>query len=226
METWLRGGPIAWRVLVLAAASCSGRSAGSWRSEERYKSETAAGRSQCPKVMPLIRLSGEAFGRHTSVFRARGGLQDVKQIEANRLLDLHGTPLCAIFPDIFDMDIAAAPEIVQVLLLGGEQLLEPLVHYAIQRPLSAAADFFSRGRVGGMVDHVFGELDWTAGPGLDREGNLAKVPGMDGLVGVRTRGLDRIVRGTCQDQAALFGRMAQHGATVFGIAGSLMEHPT
>src|SRR5215475_4030458 len=143
--------------------------------------------------MPLIRLSGEAFRRHTRVFRARGGLQDVKEIEANRLLDLYGAALCAIFPDIFDVEIAAAPEIVQVLLLGGEQLLEPLVHYAIQRPLSAAADFFSRGGVGGMVDHVFGELDWTAGPRLDCEGNLAKVPGMDGLVGVRTRGLDRIV---------------------------------
>src|SRR6516165_2409931 len=35
-----------------------------------------------PKVMPLIRLPGETFRRHTSVFRARGGLQDVKEIEA------------------------------------------------------------------------------------------------------------------------------------------------
>src|SRR5262249_4541705 len=179
-----------------------------------------------PKVMPLIRLSGEAFRRYTRVFRARGGLQDMKEVEANRLLDLHGAALCAIFPDIFDLDIAAAPEIVQVLLLGGEQLLEPLVHDAIQRPLSAAAEFFGRGRVRGMIDDVFGVLDWTAGPGLDCEGNLAKVPSMDGLVGVRTRGLYRIVRGTCQDQTALFGRMAQHDATVFGIAGSLMEHPT
>ncbi len=176
--------------------------------------------------MPLIRLSGEAFRRHTSVFRARGGLKDVKEIEANRLLDLYGAALRAIFPDIPDLDIAAAPEILQVLLLGGEQLLEPLVHYAIQRPLSAAAEFFSRGRPGGVIDHVFGELDRTAGPGLDCEGNLTKVPGVDDLVGVRTRGLYRIVSGTCQDQAALFGRMAQHDATVFGIAGSLMEHPT
>src|SRR5262249_11817703 len=63
-----------------------------------------------PKVMPLIRLSGEAFRRHTRVFRARGGLQDVKEIEANRLLDLDGAALCAIFPDIPDLDIAAAPE--------------------------------------------------------------------------------------------------------------------
>src|SRR5262245_17793858 len=55
-----------------------------------------------PKIMPLIRLSGEAFRRHTRVFRARRGLQDVKEIEANRLLDLHGAALCAIFPDILD----------------------------------------------------------------------------------------------------------------------------
>src|SRR5262249_18542895 len=151
---------------------------------------------------------------------------DVKEIEANRLLDLHGAALCAIFPDILDLDIAAAPEIVQVLLLGGEQLLEPLVHDAIERPLSAAAEFFDRGRVGGVIDYVFGELDRTAGPGLDCEGNLTKVPGMDHLAGVRTRGLDRIVSGTRQGQAALFGRVAQHDATVFGIAGSLMEHPT
>ena len=77
--------------------------------------------------MPLIRLSGEAFRRHTRVFRTRRGLQDVKQIEADRLLDLHGGALHAVFPDIPDPDIAAAPEIVHVLLLGGEQLLEPLV---------------------------------------------------------------------------------------------------
>jgi len=63
-------------------------------------------------------------------------------------------------------------------------------------------------------------------PGLDRKGNLAEVPGMDDLVGVRARGLYRMVSGTRQGQAALFGLVAQHDATVFGIAGSLMEHPT
>src|SRR5262245_15535505 len=82
-----------------------------------------------PKVMPLIRLSGEAFRRHTRVFRARGGLQDVKEIEANRLLDLHGAALCAIFPDIPDVDIAAAPDIVPVLALGGGEMIDTMVYY-------------------------------------------------------------------------------------------------
>ena len=35
-----------------------------------------------------------------------------------------------------------------------------------------------------------------------------------------------MVSGTRQGQAALFGRMAQHDPTVFGIAGSGMEHPS
>ena len=142
-----------------------------------------------PKVMPLIRLSGEAFRRHAGVFRARRGLQDVKEVEADRLLDLHGAALRAVFPDIPDPDIAAAPEIVHVLLLGGEQLLEPLVHYAIHGPLGTAAKFFGRSRLRRVIDHVFGEMDRTAGPGLDCEGDLAEVLGVGNLVGVRARGL-------------------------------------
>jgi hypothetical protein len=67
----------------------------------------------------------------------------VEKIEADRLLDLQGRVLCAVFPDILDLDIAAAPEIVHVLLLGGKQLREPLGRYAIHGPLSAAAEFFS-----------------------------------------------------------------------------------
>jgi hypothetical protein len=67
----------------------------------------------------------------------------VKEIEANRLLDLHRRALCAVFPDIPDPDIAATPEIVHVLLLGVEQLREPLGRDAIHGPLGAATEFFS-----------------------------------------------------------------------------------
>jgi hypothetical protein len=38
----------------------------------------------------------------------------------------------------------ASPKIVHVLLLGSEQFLESLARYPIHRPLSAAAEFFSR----------------------------------------------------------------------------------
>ena len=118
-----------------------------------------------PEIMPFIGLSGEAFRRHAGVFRPRRGLQDVKEVEADRLLDLHGGALGAVFPDIPDLDIAAAPEIVHVLLLGGEQLLEPLVHHAIHGPLSTAAELFRRSRLRRVIDHVFGEVDRTAGLG-------------------------------------------------------------
>lgn len=50
----------------------------------------------------------------------------MKKIEADRLLDLRRRALGAVFPDVPDPDIVAAPEIIHVLLLGGEQLLEPL----------------------------------------------------------------------------------------------------
>jgi len=71
----------------------------------------------------------------------------MKKVEADRLLDLHGCALSAVFPDIPDPNIAAAPEIVHVLLLGGEQLREALAHYAIHCPLSTAAEFFRRSRL-------------------------------------------------------------------------------
>src|SRR5262245_34716686 len=118
--------------------------------------------------MALVRVSGEALRGHTRVLRTRRGLQDVKKVEADRLLDLDGGALRAVFTDILDPDIAAAPEIVHVLLLVGEQLLEPLGYYAIHRPLSTAAEFFGRSRLRGVIHHVFGELDRTAGQRLDR----------------------------------------------------------
>ena len=77
-----------------------------------------------------------------------------------------------------------------------------------------------------MIDHVFGEMDRTAGPGFDREGNLAEVLVVGSLVGVLARGLQCMVDGARQGQAALFRRMAQHDPTVFRIAGPVMEHPT
>ena len=78
----------------------------------------------------------------------------MKKVEADRLLDLHRSALRAVFPDIPDPDVAAAPEIVQVFLLRGEQLLEPLLHYAIHSPVGTAAEFFSRSRLRRVIDHV------------------------------------------------------------------------
>jgi hypothetical protein len=60
------------------------------------------------------------------------------------LLDLDRRALDALQAYIFDADIAASPKIVHVLLLGSEQFLESLARYPIHRPLSAAAEFFSR----------------------------------------------------------------------------------
>src|SRR5215510_6451783 len=77
-----------------------------------------------------------------------------------------------------------------------------------------------------MIDHEFREVDRTAGPGLDGEGDLAEVFGVDRLVGVRAGGLQRMVSGTRQGQAALFSRMAQHDPTVLAIAGAVLEHPS
>ena len=61
------------------------------------------------------------------------------------------------------------------------------------------------------------------GGGVDCEGDLAEVPSVGDLVGVRTRGLERMVSGACQHQPALLGRMAQHDPAVFGIAAAMME---
>src|SRR5215469_18291125 len=106
----------------------------------------------------------------------------MKKVEADGLLDLHGAALCPVFRDIPDPDVAAAPEIVQILLLRSEQLLKALVYYTIRRPFCAAAEFFRRSRRRRVVDHVFGEMDRTIGPSVDCEGNLAEVLGVCSLV--------------------------------------------
>jgi hypothetical protein len=139
--------------------------------------------------------------------------------------DLHGAALYSVLPDILDLDIASSPKIVHVLLLRGEQPLEALGHYAIQCPFSAAAELFGGSRLRGVIDHVLGELDWTAGLRVDCESDLAEVSGVDNLVRVRARALQRIVSRTCQGEAALFSRIGQHDAPVFGIADSRMEYP-
>src|SRR5215471_10752667 len=158
--------------------------------------------------MALIGLSREAFRWYASVFHARRGLQDVKQVEADRLLDFDGAAPDPVFPDITEADIAPVPEILHVLLLGGEQRLESLLHHAIHRPLRTAADLCGGSRVRCVIDHVFGEVDRTSGLGIDREGNLAEVLGVYRLGGVWACGLKRMVRGAGEDHLALVGRMA------------------
>src|SRR5262249_53957188 len=124
----------------------------------------------------------DAFRWHPGVFRTRRGLEDVKKVEADRLLDFHGAALYSIFPDILDADVAAAPKIAHVMLLSSKQLLEALAHHPIQCPLSTAAELIGGSRLRRVIDHVFGELDRRAGPSVDCEGDLAEVSGMDRLV--------------------------------------------
>ena len=122
----------------------------------------------------------------------------MKKIEADGLLNLYSAALQAVFPDVPDLDIAAEPEIVHVLLLTGEQLLESLLRDAIHRPLGSAAEFFSRSRPGGMIDHVFRELNWRPTLRRDREGDLPEVLGMNNLRGVLALGLQSSVSGSSQ----------------------------
>src|SRR5215469_1966736 len=127
--------------------------------------------------MPLVRLPGQSLRRHPCIFGARGGLQDMKKVKADRLLNLYGAALRAFFSDVSDPDIAALPKIVQILLLRDEQVLEPVAYYAIHGPFGAPAELFWRSRWRRMVDHVFGEIDWAVGPSLDCERDLAEVFG-------------------------------------------------
>src|SRR6516225_7683023 len=119
-----------------------------------------------PEVMTFIDLSGEALRRHSGVLGAPCGLQDVKEVEADRLLDLNGRSLGALLADIPDPDIAASPKVVHVLFLGGEQFLESLRCYPIECSLGTTAELFGRSRLRGVIDDVFSELDRHTRPGL------------------------------------------------------------
>jgi hypothetical protein len=80
--------------------------------------------------------------------------------------------------------------------------------------------------MGRVINHVFGELDWATGPSFNRKGNLAKVFGMRGLVGVRARGFQRVVNRACPDQTALLRRMRQRNTADISVTGAVMEHRT
>src|SRR5262245_66207854 len=125
--------------------------------------------------MSLVRLSGEAFRRQARIFRTRRGLQDVKEVEADRLLDFHGGAVCTVLSDIPDSYIAAVPKIVHVLLLRGAQLLESPTFYPIHSPLSTAANFLRRSGLRGVIADIVGALHRTVGHGLDCSGELADV---------------------------------------------------
>ena len=103
-------------------------------------------------------------------------------------MDFDGGPFRAFRPDIPHTDIAAAPKVVHILLLGGKQILESPGRYPIHCPLSAAAEFPRRRDLRGIIDHVFGQVYWTASAGLNREGDLTEVLGVDHLMSVRARG--------------------------------------
>ena len=174
--------------------------------------------------MPLIGLAGETFRRHAGVFGTRRGLQDVKKVEADRLLDLYGAALRAVFSDILDPDIAAPPEIIDILLLRREQLLESLIDYAIHGPLGTTAELLGRSRRRGVIDHVLGELDGAATASLDRERDLPEVLAMHDLVSIGAGRFQCTLGATDQEQAALFGPMAEHDAAGIGVAGARMQH--
>ena len=67
-----------------------------------------------PERVPVVAGPGQALGRDRPELGPRPGLQDVEQPEAHRLLDL-GVAV--------HLDVGAFPELVQVLLLLGQQAI-------------------------------------------------------------------------------------------------------
>src|SRR5262245_29383379 len=105
-----------------------------------------------PEIVPLVGLTGKALCRHTRVLRARRGLQDVKKIEADRLLYLNSGAFRAVLPDILYSDVTASPEVLHVPCLRSKQLLEPLRSYPIQCPLSATTELVGRRCLRAVID--------------------------------------------------------------------------
>src|SRR5215471_9462215 len=179
-----------------------------------------------PEIVSLVSLTGEALRRHTRVLRACRSLQDVKKIEADRLLDLNGGAFRALFPNIPYTDVAASPEVLHVLRLRLEQLLESPGSYPIQRPLSATTQLFGRRSLRAVIDHVLDELERTAAPCLDAEGNLAEILSMRGLAGKRAGCFEPSISGARQREPALVSHVAEYDATVLRIASSRVQYAT
>ena len=109
--------------------------------------------------MSLIALTGQPFGRHPGVFGPRRGLKNLKQVEANGLLYLHGGALGELRADVPHPNVAVGSRTHRKLLLGGEQGRKSLGHDAIHRPVGTPTEFRHRGGFRGVIDHVFAEVD-------------------------------------------------------------------
>src|SRR5215204_2562322 len=79
-----------------------------------------------PERVSVVTRAGQSLGGYRPPLRASTRLQDVKECEANRLLEL-GIP--------FELHIGAIPEVVEVVALGA------------QEPLPAAAARRGQGRL-------------------------------------------------------------------------------
>ena len=149
----------------------------------------------------------------------------MKQVKTDRLLHFHRVALRSGFPDIFNPDVAAAPEIVHILLLGCKEFWKPFGHHAIQGPLSPAAEFFGRSRWRRMIDHVFGELDGAVWLSFDCESDLAEILVLRNLVRISASGFHHVVGGASQGEAALLCGMTQHDPAVFRITSPVVKGP-
>ena len=90
--------------------------------------------------MSLVGLAGQALGGDTGSFRPPGGLQDLEQIPAQRLLQFSRSH--AVQPVFrFQHHVAAVPKIVQIALLSGQKLFASLAAGEIQRAFQALAQF-------------------------------------------------------------------------------------
>ena len=86
-----------------------------------------------PKVMTFVALPGEPLGRQPRALCSACRLDDLKHVEAKRLL---GGRIAT------HMDITPLPEIIQALLLPLEQVVETVAHRSVQRALRPFAQLF------------------------------------------------------------------------------------
>jgi hypothetical protein len=93
--------------------------------------------------MSFVTLAGKTLGGNSGIFGSRRCLAEVKQVEANPLLNLLGLPLCLVRVQ-YNLDVAALPEPVEVITLIRQQVIEPVLQGPVQGPFGPFTQLLRR----------------------------------------------------------------------------------
>ncbi len=169
-----------------------------------------------PEVVAFVAVPAQALGGHAAALGPSRGLEELEQVPADRLLHVGIA---------FDLHVAASPEVVEDLPLGGSDAVEAGGHGPAQHPVGPVDQFRRRDASRRVVAGELGEADGRVGGRLHDVGDLAGVLVDLGDHLVVAVGLHDVVHPARQRHAAPPGHVAEQEALIVGGVHDVVEHP-